>query len=283
MKILGLDLSVTGTGLCVLDIDTLLNKDFVSQTFNGDKKLFEGKDLTVEQINVKRLIYIENEIEKHLEGVELVVVENYAFDAKFNRERLGELHGVIKRMLYKRNIPFILIDTAKLKKVLTGNSHNPTTLKVKQWILNSTKKRYNIDFENRDDECDAFGLALIGLFFKDIRLLDKTSLNENVKEDITFVVNKLYDKKDNPKKVKKNLSYYFNLKYNTICTFENGEYVSFIEYFNVFGYGKTLKKSLLDLEKNKRLKIRELKKNKKRITYPTSQTGKISYVVKKEK
>lgn len=281
MNILGLDLSVTGTGICLLNSTEVLSKKFFSKTLNGDKKLFECEDLTVEQINISRLIYIEDEIKELLNGVDFVVIENYAFDAKFNRERLGELHGVIKRLLYKNNIPFILVDTAKLKKVLTGNSHNPTSLKVKQWVLNSTKERFLIDFENRDDECDAFGLALIGLFYKDINLIDKLEVSKEVKEDISLVINRMYENKNANKKVKKNLSYYFNLKYNTVCRFKDNQYVSYIEYFDVFGYGNTLKKSLLDLEKNKRLKIREMKKNKQRITYPTSQKAKISYIIKK--
>lgn len=282
MKILGLDLSITATGLCLLDFDSLSNKEIFSKTLNGDKKLFDFVNLTTEQINVSRLIYIENEIEKLLEGVSLVVIENYAFDAKFNRERLGELHGVVKRLLFKANIPFILIDTSKLKKVLTGDSHNPTNLKVKQWILKATKERYNIDFKNNDDECDAFGLALIGLFYKDLALLDKLIIDDNIKNDIRLVIEKIYDKK-NIKKVKKDLSYYFNLKYNIVCKQKDNKYVCCIEHFNVYGYGNTIKKSFLDLEKNKRLKIREFRKAKQRITYPISQTGKISYIIEKNK
>lgn len=280
-KILGLDLSVTGTGLCVLDFDTLIKKTFFSKTIHCEKSLFQDDKLTVEDINVMRLIHIEEEVERHLQGIDLVVIENYAFDAKFNRERLGELHGVIKRLLYKNNIPFLLIDTAKLKKVLTGDSRNPTKLPVKKWVLKETKNRYDIDFEDRDDECDAFGLSFIGLMYKNIELLDNLNVENKVKEEITEVINKIKTQKTQGKKVKKDLSYYFNLKYNIICYFKDNKYITYIKYFDVYGEGTTIKKSLSSLEKNKRLIIREMRKNKKRITYPSNENGKISYIISK--
>ena len=268
-KILGIDASLTATGICVLDINSLNNREIHTETLENDLK------------GIERILFIEKCIETYAKDVDLVVMENYAYDAKYNREKLAELQGVIKRRLYLMNKKLILIDTSNLKKVLTGESKNPTSLKTKEWVMQYTKNRYKIDFKGKDDECDAFGLSLIGLFT--IVDLEEFNIINYIKGDIKEVVDKIKSKEKSKPKIKKNLSYYFNLPYNIIGEkkIDNNEevYSINIPYLDVSGVGSTLKKAIKDLEKNRNSKVRELRKNKKRIM--CKDTRKVSFVQKR--
>lgn len=264
MKILGIDASLSATGICLLDTDSFNNKSFISKTLSTS---FKG---------MERLLYIEKQVAEYAEKADYIVMENYAFDAKYNREVLGELQGILKRRLYLMKKQLLLIDTHKLKKVLTGKSKNPTTLKVKDWIVKSVNTRYNIDFTNRDDECDAFGLALIGLCYYDQNSLQSINIDDTIYADIKEVIQSIANKP--MKKVKKNLSYYFALPYDVICTKENETYIARINDLDVVGEGSTIKKALSSLEKSKRLAIRALRKNKKRVKFSKNNAGRVRYI-----
>ena len=264
-KILGIDASLTATGICVLDINSLNNREIYTETLENDLK------------GIERILYIEKCIMEYAKDVDLVVMENYAYDAKYNREKLAELQGVIKRRLYLMNKKLILIDTSNLKKVLTGESKNPTSLKTKEWVMQYTKNRYKIDFKGKDDECDAFGLSLIGLFT--IVDLEEFNIINYIKGDIKEVVDKIKSKEKSKPKIKKNLSYYFNLPYNIVAEKKEEGYLLSIPYLEVSGVGSTLKKAIKDLEKNRNSKVRELRKNKKRIM--CKDTRNVSFVQKR--
>lgn len=287
MKILGLDISLTGTGLCIVDFDTLKTKEVFSKTLSFDlvelkKTLSTEKIVSKQEIfaaEMQRILYIEKEIINYSKNIDFVVIENYAFGSKFNREKLGEITGILKRRLYLLGIPILLVDTSKVKKILTGDSRNPTKSNVKKWVLDGTKNRFGIDFQKRDDECDSFGLALIGLFYKKPNLVNTLILDDKIKEDIFYVLEKIEEQKK--KKQKKNISYYFHLPYDITVFVENNIYVSRINYLEVEGKGVTIKKSLIDLEKQKRLKIRELRSSKKRITLQKKKIGRVSFLIKK--
>lgn len=50
----------------------------------------------------------------------MVVIENYAYGAKNQRETIGELHGVIRLALHQATVPFALVAPTQLKKFATG-------------------------------------------------------------------------------------------------------------------------------------------------------------------
>lgn len=193
MRVLGIDSSLTGCGLCVLD-----------EHFHETRKL-KSTTLFNKLKGMERILYIEREIEKWASDCDLVVIEGYAFDSKFNREALAELVGVIKRRLHLMNKPILITQTQKAKKILSGFGNLPKDKKelgTKKWILEETQKNYGIDFEGRDNECDAFGIALVGLSLN----LPFDSLNDLEK----LVVMEIRNYKP---KVKKTLQYYFDLPY----------------------------------------------------------------------
>lgn len=266
--VLGIDASLTGTGLCLLTTDYLSGK--APETIT----------LTNNLIGVPRLIYIEQEIEKWAKKADLIVIENYAYAKQFRREALGELQGVIKRRLYLMGKETLIVNTQKVKKILTGSGNKPTKYKkidIKKWTIMETKNNYQIDFENRDNECDAFGLALIGLFYKiyhsDPQILDKYPLAQPVIKELI-----------NPpmKPPKKTLQYYCQLPYKImVYAKEDGTFEAYCPGLDHAWSGQTPQEALDNAQKGKKDRIKEMRKQKIRIRTAKKYMGGFSYLIKK--
>ena len=111
MNVIGLDLSLTSTGIA---------------TAEGTHLLRPGKVRGVE-----RLGFIERAIRRMLvasymtsSGATIVAIEGYSFGSQgravFN---IGELGGVIRLMLYRDGIPFVEVSPATLKVYATGKGN----------------------------------------------------------------------------------------------------------------------------------------------------------------
>lgn len=86
-----------------------------------------------------------------------IFVEGYAYGAKYQRESLAELGGVIRRFLYLRNLSFWVIPPTSLKLFVTG-----TGRAKKNFMKKRTKEKWGEAFKS-DDVCDAYGLARLGM------------------------------------------------------------------------------------------------------------------------
>lgn len=266
--VLGIDASLTGTGLCLLTW-----ADF-------KKKTPKTVTLTNRLTGVPRLIYIEQEIEKWAREADLVVIEDYAYEKKFRREVLGELQGVIKRRLYLMGKETVIVNTQKVKKILTGSGRKPDKYKhmdTKEWTIKETKRNYQIDFENRDNECDAFGLAFIGLcrqlYSTDSNALKSYPLGEQVVREIM-----------NPpqKTPKRTIHYYYNLPYKIyISQNEDGTYQASCPGLNYSWNGSTPEEALENAKKGKKERIQELRRKKIRLKTAKKYMGGIAYIIKK--
>lgn len=265
---LGIDASLTGTGLCLLTWDSLERKKPKTITLTNSLK------------GIPRLIYIEQEVEKWAKEADIIVIENYAFHREFNREALAELQGVLKRRLYLMGKKVLIVNTQKVKKILTGSTTIPKGKKkigTKKWTIQQTRKNYGIDFKTAHNECDAFGLALIGICYHmyniNPEILNKYPLSKTVVDEIV-----------NPqiKTKKHSLNYYLNLPYK-ICVFSKDD-KTFTAYCPALDYewqGNTLKEAIDNAEKGKKERIRQLRNNKVRIKTSRKYMGGISYIVKK--
>lgn len=151
LKILGIDASLTNTGICLIETDE-----------KGKIQKYQTEVIQPISKGIQRLIEIEMNIEKYLDNINMVVIEDYAYNKKFRREVLGELQGIIKRNLFLKNIPFICVCTQYIKKILTGQNMQGADLKER--IKKATQQNYGMNFET-DHECEAFGLALIGKYY----------------------------------------------------------------------------------------------------------------------
>lgn len=86
-----------------------------------------------------------------------VFVEGYAYGAKYQREALAELGGVMRRYLYLSGLTFWVVPPTSLKLFVTG-----TGKATKNYMKKCTKDKWQQIFKS-DDVCDAYGLSRLGM------------------------------------------------------------------------------------------------------------------------
>lgn len=84
-------------------------------------------------------------------------VEGYAYGAKYQRESLAELGGVIRRYLHLAGLSFWIVPPTSLKLFVTG-----TGKANKNYMKKCTKENWDLAFKS-DDVCDAYGLSRLGM------------------------------------------------------------------------------------------------------------------------
>ncbi len=149
--IVGLDLSLTGTGVVVLDDGSITAKKLIKTKPSGNDPKAE----------TERLLTIKEQIKEVIEQVKpkLVLIEGLAFSAR-NSTALVQLSGLnylVREYLVLSKIPFVIVAPTTLKKFIMGKGAGP-----KELMLLETYKRYGISFLD-NNLCDAFGLTQCGL------------------------------------------------------------------------------------------------------------------------
>lgn len=146
--VMGIDPSLTSTGLAYI--------------WRGKLKattLAPSKRKGSECRGTARLAWYRDELRDMLRRYRpsLVVIEGYAFGAKFSREALGELGGVIRLLCHDEGIPVVIFQPTQLKMYATGKGTGP-----KDNVSKELFKRYGVDLTD-NNEVDASGLAIMGL------------------------------------------------------------------------------------------------------------------------
>jgi crossover junction endodeoxyribonuclease RuvC len=143
-NILGLDPSLSSTGIIVLD--------------SKGNIVYEASLKTKQLRGMKRLKFIKDEILLVTKkfNITQVFIESYAFGVVQSRSKfnLGELGGVIRLTLYENNIEYEDIAPPTLKKYVTGYGNADKIMMVE-----AVHKRWGKDFGKDSDKADAFGLA----------------------------------------------------------------------------------------------------------------------------
>lgn len=151
----GLDLSLTGTGVVVLEDGKIIEQALIKSKPVGDKPIAELRRIQkiVGEIGVL--------IEKHRPYI--VVIENLAFGVRNATAltQLSALNYMVRAMLAYKDIQFVLCAPTSLKKFVTGSGGAK-----KDVMMMETYKRWHVTILN-DNECDAYGLAQIGLAILD--------------------------------------------------------------------------------------------------------------------
>lgn len=143
---IGLDLSLTGTGFC------LVREDWSVPRFETLKNKLRG---------VERLIWITESIRERVEGYSPedteIVIEDYSFGSfdRGQREK-AELHGNVKTMLFKLGFDVIWIAPTSLKKFATGKGNAK-----KDVIIKTVFQNWGYDLTD-NNQADAAVLAHIG-------------------------------------------------------------------------------------------------------------------------
>lgn len=147
---LGLDLSLTGTGVIILEGGKIVKQHLIKSKPVGDLPLNE-------LIRIRKIIYeIESVLLEKLPTV--AVIEGLAFMVRNATAlvQLSALNYMTRELLHKYGVPFVIVAPTSLKKFITGSGGSK-----KDVMLMETYKRYGVTILD-DNENDAFGLAKIG-------------------------------------------------------------------------------------------------------------------------
>lgn len=152
-RVLGIDASLSSTGYAYMQ----------------GAKLITGRITTGNLRNAHRLFYVELMLSKVLDVAKptLVAYEDYAMGARGNNMfHIGELGGVLKRLIWSRGIDYFEIPPTVMKSViaLSGKAE-------KHQIATALKVRFGMTV-NQHDEADAAGLMLVGEMKAGIRRVD---------------------------------------------------------------------------------------------------------------
>lgn len=168
---LGLDLSLTGTGVVILEDGKIIKQHLIKSKPVGDKPIDE----------LNRILKIVSDIKNEITGtmIHVAVIENLAFGVKnaTSLTQLAALNYFVRNLLSHEcgyEIPFILVAPPSLKKFITGSGNAK-----KDVMLIETFKRYGVTILD-DNECDAYGLAQVGLALLDGNSKAITKLQDEV-------------------------------------------------------------------------------------------------------
>ena len=145
MRVIGLDLSLTSTGVCKANAvqGTMSHIIRTTNRLSRYERLAKIRDSVLDTVGDAGLVVVE-ELPSHGPNNATIV-------------RLGELHGVIGTALHEWSVPVARVAVSSLKKYATGKGNaKKTDLRM------AALKRFGIEFDS-DDECDAFFLAMMGL------------------------------------------------------------------------------------------------------------------------
>jgi crossover junction endodeoxyribonuclease RuvC len=151
-RVLGLDLSLTATGVAHVDGTT----EVLSAP---DRKRAKGEHRTFDD-DMGRLSWLVGQVTAMLytESPDLVVMEDYAFSrGDAHSHALGELGGVVRLLLWRRNQPIALVGPSILKKFLTGKGNAGKDDMV------ATAARLGC-LANNNNAVDAWALRVMGLY-----------------------------------------------------------------------------------------------------------------------
>lgn len=162
-RVLGIDSSLTATGLCRVDIrendDGPVMKYRVDEiavcTVSAPKPSPKDKS---KRAMARRVNVLLDGIEAALEGVDLVALEELAYGAKGESAWvLPWIWGEIIRLCERHNIALVIVNVSTVKKYATGKGNAD-----KDTVLLATTRRYTDVVLTNNNEADAMVIAAIG-------------------------------------------------------------------------------------------------------------------------
>lgn len=142
IKVLGLDLSLTSTGVCISE-----NAFAIAVKSKGAERLFEISEKILETSRVHK--------------VDIAIIEGYSFASRNSQAHsIGELGGVVRMRLWENRIPFVEVPPTSRAKFATGRGNASKTE-----VMSAISARTGIIWSGKgaDDMCDAWILEQMGL------------------------------------------------------------------------------------------------------------------------
>jgi len=139
LKIVGIDASLTSTGVAVLEDGEITTMAIQSK-----------------KTGVDRLIEIREEVYRMVSGADLVCIEDYAYAKQNQAHQIGELGGVLRVLMHEAELKWVEVAPTAVKKFATGKG-----VADKREMAVEVFKRWGID-RKTSDEVDAYVLVRIG-------------------------------------------------------------------------------------------------------------------------
>jgi Holliday junction resolvasome RuvABC endonuclease subunit len=162
-RVLGIDSSLTATGLCRADVHTanrpnpgtpwLADVAVCTVSAPGPKKADTSK-----RAMARRVTALLDQIEGALEGVDLVALEELAYGAKGSAAWvLPWIWGEIIRLCEKHDVDLVIVNVTCVKKYATGKGNAD-----KDTVLLAASRRYPDVGITNNNEADATVICAIG-------------------------------------------------------------------------------------------------------------------------
>jgi Holliday junction resolvasome RuvABC endonuclease subunit len=149
MIILGLDLSLAGTGLCV------------AQNGSGEGKgLLATINTTAKTRTEDRLMTIRRTIAQACNGIDAAIIEGLSYGSVGGAQaERSALHWMVRVDLYQLGVPYVVVTPMTLKKFVCG-----TAKAEKAMMMREVFRRWGVEAAN-DNEADAAALAHLGMVY----------------------------------------------------------------------------------------------------------------------
>jgi crossover junction endodeoxyribonuclease RuvC len=145
VTIIGIDLSLTGTGLCLLR--------------DGDREL-RTINTTAKTRTEDRLITIRRTIAQECGSIDAAIIEGLSYGSVGGAQaERSALHWIVRVDLYQLGVPYVIVTPMSLKKFVCG-----TAKAEKSMMIREVFRRWNVEAAN-DNEADAAALAHLGLVY----------------------------------------------------------------------------------------------------------------------
>jgi Holliday junction resolvasome RuvABC endonuclease subunit len=159
VRFIGIDQSISNTGIVILDdggnVERTIRVSF--SKYKGGRRFLE----------IYKYFY---ELSQEYGNDCFFALEDYAFNSKFSREKMGELRGIIELALLHNNSN-IAIMPIKIHRKITV--HNGNASKQKAILL--IQKLHHQHFKT-SDEYDAFSIAIALYHMMVVKTLDSNML-----------------------------------------------------------------------------------------------------------
>ena len=144
-NILGIDASLSGTGIVVIDSKGTI---LYQENLGTKLKSYERLDYILWKVLDACTDY----------DIKYTAIEGYAFLGSGRITDLAELGGIIKFFLWLKNYPLDIYPPGMIKKFITGKGNVKKDL-----MLLKVYKKFGIEF-NDDNLCDAYCIAKLKLY-----------------------------------------------------------------------------------------------------------------------
>lgn len=176
---LGLDISLTGTGLTLIDSEyTIIKMELLSVPDKGTERLFFLEQKFIDLLQK--------------EDITFACIEGPAYKDTGKIFQIGELTGIFKLNLFKLSIPYIIAAPLQLKKYISGTGKAIT----KQLIMLDIYKNFGVEIRD-DNLADAYGLSRIAHDFYYMYKLNESLNIKKYQEAVLKKMNKNFDIENN--------------------------------------------------------------------------------------